>query len=83
MNLGENEQNLLLVTIEDCKQSSQSMAITDAHKYGLTDRETEVWLLRRANLSYKEIAAKLYITINTVKKHLKNIYAKQQEMVWS
>ncbi len=83
LNLRAKDSNLLLVTIEDCNQSNQSMAMADAYKYGLTDRETEVWLLRRSNLSYKEIAQQLYITINTVKKHLKNIYAKQQEMVWS
>lgn len=78
-----SEYNFLLVTLEDRNQTSLSMAIADAKKYGLTDREAEVWLLRRANLSYKEIAQKLYITINTVKKHLKNIYAKQQEILWS
>ena len=77
------EQNLLLVILEDRNQTSQSMTLFDSKKYGLTDREAEVWLLRRANLSYKEIADQLYITINTVKKHLKNIYAKQQEMLWS
>lgn len=70
----------LIVTLEDCNESSQNIAIADAKKYGLTEREAEVWLLRRANLTYKEIAEHLYITINTVKKHLKNIYAKQQEM---
>jgi DNA-binding CsgD family transcriptional regulator len=81
--LATDEQNFLLVILEDRNQTSQSMALSDAKKYGLTDREAEVWLLRRANLSYKEIAQKLYITINTVKKHLKNIHAKQQEMLWS
>lgn len=74
-------QGLLLVTLEDSSQVSKSLAITDARKYHLTAREAEVWLLRRANLSYQEIADKLYITINTVKKHLKNIYAKQQEVM--
>jgi DNA-binding CsgD family transcriptional regulator len=69
----------LLVTIEDRHQSAQNSAFADAQKYGLTPRETEVWLLRRRNHSYKEIAAKLYITLDTVKKHMKNIYAKQRE----
>ncbi len=73
-------EDYLIVTLEDCNESSQNIAIADAKKYGLTEREAEVWLLRRANLTYKEIAQHLYITINTVKKHLKNIYAKQQEM---
>lgn len=76
----DSEEDYIIVTLEDCHESSQNIAIADAKKYGLTEREAEVWLLRRANLSYKEIAQHLYITINTVKKHLKNIYAKQQEM---
>jgi len=83
LQLSTSDRNFLLVTLEDRNQTSQGLALADAKKYGLTDREAEVWLLRRANFSYKEIAAKLYITINTVKKHLKNIYAKQQEMLWS
>ncbi|WP_082127449.1 helix-turn-helix transcriptional regulator [Calothrix sp. 336/3] len=78
----ENQKNLL-VTLEDSQQTNQSIAIADVQKYGLTDREAEVWLLRCTNCSYKEIAKRLYITINTVKKHLKNIHAKQQEMLWS
>ncbi|MEI2580979.1 helix-turn-helix transcriptional regulator [Scytonema sp. PRP1] len=81
--VARGEQNFLLVILEDCNQTSQNMALSDAKKLGLTNREAEVWLLRRANLSYKEIAGQLYITINTVKKHLKNIHAKQQEMLWS
>ncbi|MBD2355051.1 helix-turn-helix transcriptional regulator [Tolypothrix sp. FACHB-123] len=80
LELSANPENFLLVTVEDCNQYSKSIAIADAKKYNLTDREIEVWLLRRANLSYKEIANKLYITINTVKKHLQNIYAKQQDI---
>lgn len=81
LQLCASNDSVLLVTLEDCNQSSQNIAIADAKKYGLTDREAEVWLLRRGNLSYKEIADKLFITINTVKKHLKNIYAKQQDML--
>lgn len=81
--LDESVRPYLLVTLEDRRQSNHNIAIADAQKYGLTRREAEVWLLRRANYSYKEIAAKLYITHNTVKKHLKNIYAKQQEILWT
>ena len=68
----------LLVRLEDQKQSLQGLAITEAKKYGLTPREAEVWFLRRCNLSRKEIAAQLYITIDTVKKHLGNIQMKRQ-----
>jgi DNA-binding CsgD family transcriptional regulator len=81
LQLCASNDSVLLVTLEDCNQSSQNTAIADAKKYGLTDREAEVWLLRKANLSYKQIADQLFITINTVKKHLKNIYAKQQDML--
>lgn len=83
LELEESEQPYLLVTLEDRLQSTQSAALTDVKKYGLTHREAQVWLLRQAkHSSYKEIAAQLYITINTVKKHMKNIYAKQQSDCW-
>lgn len=78
LDLEESEQPYLLVTLEDRLQSTQNAALTDVKKYGLTHREAQVWLLRQAKHSYKEIAAQLYITINTVKKHMKNIHAKQQ-----
>jgi DNA-binding CsgD family transcriptional regulator len=79
LELGESECRFLLVTLEARYQDMENLAIADINKYDLTPREAEVWLLRQTKHSYKEIAAKLYITINTVKKHLKNIYAKQQE----
>lgn len=79
LKLGESERIFLLVTLEARHQELKNLAIADINNYNLTPREAEVWLLRQTKHSYKEIAAKLYITINTVKKHLKNIYAKQQE----
>ncbi|HBB32446.1 MAG TPA: helix-turn-helix transcriptional regulator [Cyanobacteria bacterium UBA8803] len=83
LDLEESDRPYLLITLEDRCQSTQNVVVTDAKKYNLTAREAEVWLLRRSKLSYKEIAARLYITTNTVKKHLKNIYAKQQEIGWA
>lgn len=68
----------VLVTLEDRQQSIQNLAIAEGQKYGLTPREAEVWLRYRANYSYREIAAELFITQNTVKKHMKNIHAKRQ-----
>ena len=76
--LEESACPYLLVTIEDQHQARKMQAIADAQKYGLTRREAEVWSLHQSKLSYKEIADKLYITLNTVKKHIKNIYTKQQ-----
>ena len=72
----------LLVILEDRYQSIQNLAIAEVDKYGLTRREAEVWLLRRANYSRKEIAAELCISLDTVKKHLKNIHAKQEAVLY-
>lgn len=44
----------------------------------LTAREQEVCALLIEGLSYSEISMTLFITINTVKHHVKNIYAKAQ-----
>jgi DNA-binding CsgD family transcriptional regulator len=74
--LDAGQPDCLLVTLEDRSQSMQNLAIADARKYGFTPRETEVWALRRTGCSYKEIAARLYISQNTVKRHVKNILAK-------
>jgi DNA-binding CsgD family transcriptional regulator len=68
----------LLVILEDRYQSNQNLALAEVEKYGFTAREAQVWLLRRANYTCKEIAAKLYISLNTVKKHMKNIHAKRE-----
>lgn len=68
----------LLVILENRSQSLQNLAISEVDQYRLTPREAQVWLLLRANYTRKEIAAKLYISLNTVKKHLKNIQAKRK-----
>ncbi|MBW4645189.1 MAG: helix-turn-helix transcriptional regulator [Goleter apudmare HA4340-LM2] len=67
-----------LVTIENRYESLRNTAIAEVKKYDLTPREAEIWCLYRGNYSYKDIASKLYITMNTVKKHMKNIHAKRQ-----
>jgi DNA-binding CsgD family transcriptional regulator len=72
-------QPCLLVTLEDQSQSAQYRAIAESVKYGLTARETDVWRLKHAGYSYKEIAAQLYLAENTVKKHIKNIHVKRAE----
>ncbi|MBW4537672.1 MAG: hypothetical protein KME43_00850 [Myxacorys chilensis ATA2-1-KO14] len=78
LTLDEFEQPCLLVRLEDQQQSLQSLVFSETRLFGLTPREAEVWFLRRCNLSRKEIAARLFITIDTVKKHLGNIQTKRQ-----
>lgn len=73
----------LLVTLEDQYQSAQFKAIAEAHRYHLTDRETEVWLLKRVGYTYKAIAAKLHIAEDTVKKHIKSIHARREATEWA
>ena len=77
-NLELSQQAYLLVTIENRYQSLKNVALSEAYKYHLTKREAEIWSLYRAASSYKQIAERLFITVNTVKKHIKNIRAKQQ-----
>jgi DNA-binding CsgD family transcriptional regulator len=69
----------LLVTLEDRQQTLQNVAIADTQKYALTAREAEIWEMRLQGQSYQAIASQLYITQNTVKKHVKNILAKRRD----
>ena len=55
--------------------SFQKPAITDEHSL-LTTREKEVLELLSHGLMYKEIAEKLGLSTETIKKHIKNIYNK-------
>ncbi|MBU7581357.1 MAG: helix-turn-helix transcriptional regulator [Nostoc sp. TH1S01] len=78
LNLDMLQSPCFLVIIENRYESLKNAAIAEVKKYDLTPREAEIWFLYRSNYSYKEIADKLYITINTVKKHMKSIHAKRQ-----
>lgn len=60
----------------------QAQPIGEVQPFQLTHREAEVWQLRRAGYPYKAIAAQLKITLNTVKKHIKNIHAKRELAKW-
>lgn len=57
-------------------------------EHGLTEREAEVLALVTQGLSNEEVAAQLYLGINTVKTHIRNAYRKigvtrrPQAVVW-
>ncbi|MBX2862017.1 MAG: helix-turn-helix transcriptional regulator [Leptolyngbyaceae cyanobacterium MAG.088] len=74
--------NCFLITLENRQQSLTAIAQHEAQRYGLTTRETDVWCLKRMGNSYKDIAQKLFISENTVKKHLKSIYVKKEQASW-
>ncbi|MBE9112966.1 helix-turn-helix transcriptional regulator [Nodosilinea sp. LEGE 07298] len=78
LNLDVIDHPCLLLTIEDRQQAILNLVIEEAERYGLTPREKEVWLLQQSNCTYKQIAAELGITPNTVKKHMRSIYAKKK-----
>lgn len=67
-----------ILEMRDQYQLIRNIALNEAKQYGLTERETEIWLLQRANYTYKQIASELFIAPNTVKKHMQNIHLKQK-----
>ena len=76
IDLADQPTKCMLVTIEDLTQIAHHRAVCDAYRYGLTNREAEVWELYLQGLSYREVGEELVIALNTVKKHMKNIFGK-------
>ncbi|PZV08819.1 MAG: hypothetical protein DCF22_19610 [Leptolyngbya sp.] len=80
-------RSLIAVFLENCDEVLREDLRVQQKKYDLTERESEIWLLLRKEHSYQEIADTLQISLNTVKTHVKNIYAKRrscqdQETFW-
>lgn len=48
----------------------------DASELGLSERETEVLQLLSEGCSNQEIADRLFVSLNTIKTHISNIYSK-------
>lgn len=83
----ETPQAYILVFLENCTDSLREELRIEQKKYDLTDREAEIWMLLRQEFTYQEIAKMLQISLNTVKTHVKNVYAKRrsfqgQEKFW-
>ncbi len=74
----EAQDTRLIVRFENQQHSMRCAAMLEAQYFGLTPRESEVWDLRNQGRSRREIADHLYISIDTVKKHLANIQIKRQ-----
>jgi DNA-binding CsgD family transcriptional regulator len=78
LNLEVMPHPCLLLTIADRQQAIVNLVTEEADRYGLTPREKDVWLLQKNDYTYKQIATELGITPNTVKKHMRSIYAKKR-----
>jgi DNA-binding CsgD family transcriptional regulator len=78
LTLEDPNRPYLAVLLEDRCQSLRNRVFAEVQKYNLTPRQAEVLLLYRSGYSYREIAAELYITINTVRQHLKDINMRRQ-----
>jgi DNA-binding CsgD family transcriptional regulator len=80
--LGESGATLrspyMLVFLENATEIIREQVRIEQKKYDLTERETDVWLLLRQEHSYQDIATLLGISLNTVKTHAKNAYAKKR-----
>ncbi|PSB04719.1 helix-turn-helix transcriptional regulator [Merismopedia glauca] len=50
----------------------------ERNKYNLTHREAEISRLLSQSYTYQDIAEKMQVSLNTVKFHVKNIYAKKR-----
>lgn len=63
----------ILAAFPDSQEEAESIApLADL----LTDRELDVLLRMAEGLKYKEIASKLYVSLNTIRHHVKAIYRK-------
>jgi len=58
------------------EKNEEALQHTDSDQFGLSSREKEVLAMLALGLSNQEIADKLFVSLNTVKTHLSNIYMK-------
>lgn len=68
----------IIVFLEDRSAIWAKELLIEQKKYNLTDRETQTLNLLTQAYTYQEIAKTLQISLNTVKFHVKNIYAKRR-----
>lgn len=67
---------IALTRLKDILKQDKNITNEFAEKYKLTKREVEIAKLLVNGLTYKDIAAELLVSTNTVNSHVKNIYGK-------
>ena len=68
----------MLVRLKNMTQTALQQACWDAYRYHLTQRESEVWRLYLQGFSYQQVANQLFISRDTVSKHMKNVHSKRR-----
>jgi len=79
MKLSSPRKETVIVEKEIHVPAPRSVSVPDEKamlKYGISRREWEVLALISEGLSNQEIAARLYVSLNTVKTHTSNLYLK-------
>jgi DNA-binding CsgD family transcriptional regulator len=78
LNLTTSDRPWLLISLEDRTAVLSQELQREQQKYNLTNRETEIWRFLSQSYTYQAIAEKMQVSLNTVKFHAKNIYAKKR-----
>ncbi len=76
----DSEPGLFLAMLEDPNSATLSQAQLKALEIQLTPREHQVWRLRQQECSIQAIADELYLSLATVKRHLRQIYNKRRQI---
>ncbi|ASC71066.1 hypothetical protein XM38_020160 [Halomicronema hongdechloris C2206] len=79
IDLGPQQASCIVVILENLTAVAHQQAQIDAWRYGLTEREAQVWERALLGLSYRDIGQELFIALNTVKRHMKSIRRKQSD----
>ena len=75
---GASEQATMTTKTSGMKPVSSRSYVPNVEEIRLTTRETEILNLLAEGLRNKEIASRIYVSEDTVKKHLYNIYQKME-----
>ena len=76
----DGEAGQVLVMLEEPNSAALSQAQLKALEVRLTHREQQVWRLRQRQCSPQAIAEELYVSLATVKRHLRQIYNKRRQI---
>ena len=74
--LKREENPYIREVLEACRRYSSQLKLFHACEVSLTDRELEILKLLDEGYTHEEIAGEIYISIATVRCHVKNIYQK-------